>query len=95
MSVFITSPTGLRYQIQAEVCHELHGGDLLYLGKADDRNVAVAYIKLEPGMFVTFGSDPPDVHDGREGWPVERPAEPGPWNSPRWLRGSRQTDAGS
>ena len=94
MSVFITSPTGIRYHIRGEVFHELHGDDLLYLGQADDKNVAIAYVKLEPGMFVTFGPEPPEVHDGREGWLDERPAQAGPWNSPTLLRGSRQTDAG-
>jgi hypothetical protein len=94
-SVFITSPTGLRYEIRADVCHELRGDDLLYLGRAADRDVPIAYIKLEPGMFVTFGSEPPEIHDGREGWAGERRAEAGPWNDPTWLRRSRQTDAGS
>jgi hypothetical protein len=72
VSVFIISPTGLRYQIRAEVVHELRGDDLLYLGQAEDKDTPIAYIKLEPGMLVTFGSEAPEVHDGREGWPTER-----------------------
>jgi hypothetical protein len=72
MSVFITSPTGLRYHIREEVIPELCGEDLIFLGKTGDGNQAVGYIKLEPGKLVTFGPEPPEVHDGREGLPTER-----------------------